>query len=145
MIRTTLAGLLLFAVAATAGDITIRNNGGAFQVVGWTAPAQPTGGWESIFTVSVGPGDAPPMLGSYSLEAGVLTFRPRWPIDAAMSVRASFHPAGVPKVDAVFDPRVPKQAPSTSISHVYPSAEELPENALRMYVYFSAAMRRGEA
>jgi len=34
---------------------------------------------------------------------------------------------------------------TTRVEHVYPSAGELPENQLKLYVFFSAPMRRGEA
>lgn len=145
MHRITLAALLFCMTAAAAGDITIRNNGGAFQVTGWRASAEPAGGWQSIFTVTVGTGDVPPMLGSYSVESGVLTFRPKWPVAPGVRVRAAFRPAGAAGVDAEFETPGAKASPSTSIAHVYPSAGELPENALRMYIYFSAPMQRGEA
>jgi hypothetical protein len=34
---------------------------------------------------------------------------------------------------------------ATQVSSVYPSSDRLPENLLRFYLYFSGAMRRGEA
>ena len=35
--------------------------------------------------------------------------------------------------------------PAAHVEHVYPSADVLPSNQLRLYIYFSAAMSRGEA
>jgi hypothetical protein len=35
--------------------------------------------------------------------------------------------------------------PITRVAHVYPSADVLPSNQLRLYIYFSAPMSRGEA
>jgi hypothetical protein len=143
MTRTALAALLLFVAAA--GDVSIRNNGGVFQVTGWKAAAEPTGGWSSIFTISTGTG-APPMLGDYSVEGGMLSFRPRWPVAAGIRVHGSFHLPGVTPVEVDFEPAaVAASVASTRVEHVYPTASELPENTLRLYVYFSAPMRRGEA
>ena len=34
---------------------------------------------------------------------------------------------------------------SVRVEHVYPSANVLPSNQLRLYIYFSAPMSRGEA
>ena len=36
-------------------------------------------------------------------------------------------------------------APSTRVVQVYPSGDVLPSNQLRLYIYFSAPMSRGEA
>ncbi|MGA3242755.1 MAG: hypothetical protein ABSG03_41460, partial [Bryobacteraceae bacterium] len=90
-------------------------------------------------------GDIPAMLGSYTVEGAVLTFRPRWPLTPGMHVRAVFHLPGEAAVEAAFD--TPKSAPAaaTRIEHVYPTADVLPSNTLKLYIYFSAAMRRGEA
>src|SRR5580704_15654865 len=143
--RIAIAALLL-ALPAAAADIVIRFTGEAFQVTGWKASAEPAAGWNSIFSVYAGSGDVPAMLGLYSVEDGVLNFRPRWPIAPGMHVSAAFHPPGGPApVEAVFD--TPKSAPGavTRIEHVYPSTDVLPSNALKLYIYFSASMRRGEA
>jgi hypothetical protein len=137
---------LLLALPAAADGIDIRFTGEAFQVIGWKASAEPAAGWNSLFSVYAGAGDLPAMLGSYSVEDGVLTFRPRWPISPGMHVSAAFHPpGGLATVGAVFD--TPKSAPAavTRIEHVYPSTDVLPSNALKLYIYFSASMRRGEA
>jgi hypothetical protein len=86
----------------------------------------------------------PPLLGSYTVEDGTLTFRPRWPIAPGMHIVALFHPPGL-LVLAEFD--TPKQdaVPSARVEHIYPSTGDIPSNALRMYICFSAAMRRNEA
>jgi hypothetical protein len=62
-----------------------------------------------------------------------------------LHVRAVFHPAGIAAVEAGFD--TPKAAPTTAtrIEHIYPSTDTLPANTLKLYIYFSAPMRRGEA
>jgi hypothetical protein len=144
MTRIALAALLL-PLAAAAADISIRSSGGAFQVIGWKAAAEPADGWSSIFSVYADKGEVPAMFGSYAVEGAVLSFRPRWPLSPGMHVRAVFHPREGPPVEAAFD--IPKAAigAATRVERIYPSTDALPSNALKLYIYFSASMRRGEA
>jgi hypothetical protein len=144
MTRFAVAALLL-PLAAAAADISIETTGAAFQVSGWKASAEPAAGWSSVFQVYAGAGDIPAMLGSYTVDGAVLTFRPRWPLTPGMHVRAVFHLPGEAPVEAAFD--TPKSAPAaaTRVEHVYPTTDTLPSNTLKLYIYFSAAMRRGEA
>jgi hypothetical protein len=132
-------------LAAAAAGVSITASGGAFQVTGWKASSEPAAGWNSIFAVYAGAGDVPAMLGSYTVESAALTFRPRWPLTPGMHVRAVFHLPGEAPVTAAFD--TPRSAPTaaTRIEHIYPSTDVLPSNALKLYIYFSGSMRRGEA
>jgi hypothetical protein len=143
MIRIALAAFLLPLVAAAGISITFA--GGAFQVNDWKASAEPAAGWNSVFSVYAGSGDVPAMLGTYTVEGAVLTFRPRWPLAPGMHVRAVFHLPDQPAVESAFD--TPKAAASstTRVERVYPSTDALPSNALKLYIYFSASMRRSEA
>ncbi len=152
MLRRALAALLLplgitalLVPPAAAAGIEIQMTGGAFQVTGWNASAEPPAGWASIFAVYAGSGDAPAILGTYSAAGGALVFHPRYPLAAGLHVRAEFHAAGVAPVKADFD--TPKAAPTaaTRIEQIYPSTGVLPANALKLYIYFSAPMRRGDA
>ncbi len=143
MTRLVLAALL-FPLAAFAG-ISITSAGGAFQVTGWKASAEPAAGWSSVFSVYAGVGDVPAMLGTYTVAGAALTFRPRWPIAPGMHVRAVFHLPGAAPVEAAFDTPKSPAAAATRIARVYPSTDLLPSNTLKLYIYFSAAMRRGEA
>ena len=68
-----------------------------------------------------------------------LVFRPRFPLTRGVAYRAVF-PGGTLTVDAV-----PSLPPSTRVDHIYPSASILPANELKLYIYFSAPMSRGEA
>ncbi len=117
--------------------------GSAFKVVGWKPGAATEG--ESVFAVYAGDGDAPPMLGSYSMENGALTFRPRFPPAPGVRIRAVFHPPAGATVEAVFESDKPDLAATTRVDHVYPSSDVLPDNQLKFYVHFSAPMRRGDA
>lgn len=85
------------------------------------------------------------MLGTYTVDGAALTFHPRWPVTPGMHVRAVFQVPGEAPVEAAFD--TPKSLPTAAarIEHVYPSTDILPANTLKLYIYFSAAMRRGEA
>jgi len=119
---------------------------GAFKVAGWNpGKSAPRGGWSSIFAVYAAEGDAPPILGAYSLENNSLVFRPRFPLGAGVRARAVFHPLHGAALEVVFE--IPKAdlTASTTVRHVYPSTDVLPDNQLKFYVFFSAPMRRGEA
>jgi hypothetical protein len=126
----------------------IQFEGGVFRITGWEAVAEPPAGWPSVFAVYAGAdgGDVPPMLGTYTVEAASLVFRPRFPLSPGMHVRAVFQPLDGPRVESAFD--IPAAAPlpsTTRVARVYPSAGILPANALKLYIYFSAPMRKGDS
>src|SRR5262245_36225140 len=115
--------------------------GGVFRVTGWTAGDEPAGGWSSVFAVYAGSGDVPAMLGAYTVEEGELVFRPRYPLTPGLRVRAVFR-----GVETAFE--IPKGAPlvpTTRVSQVYPSSDVLPANTLKLYVFFSAPMQKGDS
>jgi hypothetical protein len=56
-----------------------------------------------------------------------------------------FHPPGVSPVDRTFDGPPKDTRRLTRVDAVYPSADILPGNLLRFYIYFSAPMSQGEA
>ena len=142
-----IAGIFIAGIAALAESVSIQMEGGAFKVVGWNpAHTQPARGWVSVFAVFTGNGDVPPLLGSYSMEGGALVFRPRFPLAPGVQYRAVFHPAnGGATVERIFHEPSGRNTPSARVDHVYPSADVLPSNQLRLYIYFSAPMSRGEA
>jgi hypothetical protein len=140
-----IAALLLAALGAAATP-TIRMEASRFRVAGWTpSRSAPSGGWSSIFAVYAGEGDAPAMLGIYSVEDGSLIFQPRFPLGAGVRARAVFHPPHGPAVEAVFEAPKADLTAFTRVQHVYPSTDVLPDNQLKFYVFFSAPMQRGEA
>ena len=88
----------------------------------------------------------PPILGSYRIEGGALVFEPRFPLEPGMRYRAVLRPAGpVEPLVKVFEIPEETPGPPTFVEHIYPSASRLPENQLKFYLHFSAAMSRGEA
>jgi hypothetical protein len=126
----------------------IHMDGGALRVSNWQPTPEPAAGWSSVFSVYTAP-DAPPVIGAYSVEGGELTFRPRFPFSPGLHLRAVFQAPGQsaePPVEAEFD--IPKPAPakpSTQVLRVYPTSNTLPANTLKLYVYFSAPMTRGDS
>src|SRR5215471_10390400 len=127
----------------------IHMDGGVFRVSNWRPTPEPAAGWVSVLAIYAGTNsEVPPLLGTYSTESGELVFRPRFTLSPGMHLRAVFHAPGeaAEPVEAEFDiPRAPPAAPSTYVAHVYPSASTLPANALKLYIYFSAPMARGDS
>ena len=99
--------------------------------------------------VQVWPEDAnvhtdPAMLGAVEVKDNELFFRPRFPVTAGakynvqVSANASLKPDG-------FFIEIPKgETAPTTIQQVYPTSNVLPENTLKFYVHFSAAMQKGD-
>jgi hypothetical protein len=113
--------------------------------------------WVAILRVSVD-GTAeemagrPAVLGEYSVADGRIRFRPQYPFDPGRHYKVRFDPSrltgpvGGPSVgprhaiETVVSEPAPDRASSTRVAHVYPTAEEIPENHLRMYIQFSSPM-----
>ncbi|MFM8271144.1 MAG: hypothetical protein ACKODX_02315 [Gemmata sp.] len=91
-----------------------------------------------------------PMAGSWSVTAAALRFEPLFPLAAGVKYRVFCDPAAAPRANLkaapfardVFIPK-PPPGPRVSVVAVYPSASQLPENALRLYVQFSGPVERG--
>jgi len=135
---------LLLALVGSAAGQTIQLVDGVFRIAGWRADTS-TKDWSAIFRVYVATSDVPQMLGTYSVDAGILQFRPRFPLAAGIRYRAVFRPPAGPMVEASFDGPKRPDAVSTRVERVFPSASVLPANLLKLYIIFSAPMSRGEA
>jgi hypothetical protein len=140
------AALVIGILALDASAQTVQLQSGTFRVLGWKPDSSvriqdlPT-----ILAIYTGGADAPPVIGTYSIEEDNLVFRPRFPLVPGVSYRAVLKLPGRPATETLLNARKPDSAASTRIEHVYPSANVLPSNALRLYIYFSAPMSRGEA
>ena len=90
--------------------------------------------------------DLPPLLGSYQVDGDVLTFTPRFPLQSGARYRAVLA-AGAESDQAEWVFAVPEAADiaATVVEQIYPTTDLLPENQLKFYLHFSAAMSRGEA
>lgn len=98
--------------------------------------------------------DGPAILAKYSLEKGVVVLEPLYPIKLGAAYLARFDPAAAPKgagpataepVVARFESAKPASSTPAKVVHVYPSANDLPENTLKFYIHFSSPMTRGDA
>jgi hypothetical protein len=85
----------------------------------------------------------PSMLGKYVRTGNELTFTPRFGLSPGATYRASLKVAGD---TTSLDYRVPIPAAKTPprVVKIYPTADTLPANLLRFYIYFDRPMRGGK-
>jgi hypothetical protein len=142
----SLAIVLVLGTIARAQSVSIQLDSGTFKVTGWQAPASPpAGGWGTVLDVYAGTTDVP-MLGRYAVEAGTLVFRPAYPLASGVTYRAVFRAPGQRQgVERLFNGPSRVAVAATRVAQVYPSSDVLASNTLRLYIYFSAPMSRGEA
>jgi hypothetical protein len=120
------------------------------------ATGEPVSEYQKILSVYAGQGDflseisVPPMLGGYRVEADSLVFQPQFPLERGVVYRAVFRPGqltggGGSRSNLVARFQLPpvQQNPTTVVTQIYPTADPLPENLLKFYVHFSAAMQSG--
>ena len=168
------AAALLFSTPSRAAESTFivkwrtdeRNTNSAYvEVAGIPAaalralksrpPSAPE--WSRLLSVYVHEGGAvidpltPGMVGQYAIEGEVMRFRPQFPLARGVEYRAEFRPGALPggkpgQFTITAQHRVAKPSPtaSTIVTTIYPTAELLPENLLKFYIYFSAPMSRGD-
>ena len=89
--------------------------------------------------MSVG-ADQPPMVGQYSIEDGRVRFTPMFPLDHGRQYHVTFTAPGAPPITATVGLPAKDTTPKTTVAQVYPTAEVVPENQLRLYIHFSAPM-----
>ena len=83
----------------------------------------------------------PAILGSWKRTDNKLYFCPLIPFSKNLTYQARF-----PEVPYfTFKPIPPKNYPPTTITEVFPTVDTLPENNLKLYLYFSAPMSDGNA
>jgi hypothetical protein len=116
--------------------------------------------WNELFEIY--PGESmpasdsgmPAMLGSYRVEDERIVFTPRFPLVDGLSYTARFNteqlaekygaPAGR-AISATFSLPAAAAGAPTRVAAIYPSADLLPANQLKLYLHFSAPMSFGEA
>ena len=103
--------------------------------------------WQAVFRVAVGP-DAPAMLGTYAVDGSTVRFTPAFPLNAGRQYEVRFDAAavagataGAPLTATVGRP-AGNTIPSTVVARIYPTADVVPANVLRMYIEFSGPMGR---
>ena len=94
--------------------------------------------------------DLPAMIGRYEVDGDTVRFTPQFPLEPGLTYRAVLRPGNLPgaeandvSLSATFILPAEKREPTTTVSAVYPSGSELPENLLKFYLHFSAPMSRG--
>lgn len=144
--------------AAPSGALAVAVEGLPAEVLARLEHAPPTrDAWQALLRVQVARADGasdglPPVLGDYAVRDGALRFTPRFPFDPGLRYDVVFDPSSLsstPPASALHPIRTtielpaPDRAPSTRVAAVYPSALEVPENHLRLYIVFSAPMGLG--
>ncbi len=85
----------------------------------------------------------PAMLGKYERTDIVLTFTPRFPFEAGQTYRADLQlPAQLITLDYKIPAAAAKAPPK--VVKIYPTADVLPANHLKFYIYFDRPMRGGK-
>ena len=117
---------------------------------GWTAEQ-----WALVLRVTVVPDAAapattlPPVIGSYTVARDAVVFKPQFGFDAGRRYQVVFDSAKLSsgtensRADALTAVvGLPGKAlvPTTVVTAVFPSADVVPENQLRLYIHFSAPM-----
>jgi hypothetical protein len=127
---------LALGVTAAAQSVSLQLDGNIFKAVGVSA---------GRLIVYAGSGDVPPLAGTTAIEKGAVVFRPAFPLAPGVRYRVVFTPPNGAAVEKTFDGPPRQSTPAARVERVYPSADVLPSNQLRLYIYFSAPMSRGEA
>ncbi len=95
------------------------------------------------------PSALPPLAGRFVVEGEAIRFIPRFPFleGRRYSLRVTHWGAGEASEPDLWTIERPAraEAPTTDVVAVYPSAEELPVNQLKLYVHFSGPMSEGWA
>src|SRR5204863_6629402 len=83
------------------------------------------------------------MIGKYERAGNELKFTPRFPLNPGATYRASLK---APGITASLDYRMPMLAAKAPprVVKIYPTADVLPANHLRFYIYFDRPMRGGK-
>ena len=112
--------------------------------------AKPTAkDWHPIFRVVVAGGTnaellaRPPLAGTYTLTETGVRFEPQFALVPGRNTSRSARPPERQAALASLRWPKPPPRPAGGVIAVYPSANRLPENTLRMYVHFSGPVARG--
>ena len=85
----------------------------------------------------------PAMLGKYERKDNELVFTPRFPLGAGQTYRADFQlPAQLITLDYKIPAAIAKTPPK--VVKIFPTANVLPANHLKFYIYFDRPMRGGK-
>ncbi|MEM7334499.1 MAG: Ig-like domain-containing protein [Chloroflexota bacterium] len=88
-----------------------------------------------------------PVQGRYTIEDKYLVFSPYFPFEGGISYVVRTKQADTDSRYAYQEFQVGKKpaVDKAGVVSIYPSAAELPENLLRVYIYFNTPMKKGQA
>jgi len=146
--RVSLAGSRLAAAVALgallgaggdgdAGALRVALEGGRVLVDGAPADAP-----AEALAVSVAGADRA-LLGRAERRGEQLVFTPRFPFEPGLRYRVELQGDPPRLTSFAVPPRAPAAAPR--VSQVYPTASEVPENWLKLYIEFSRPMSQGRS
>ena len=95
--------------------------------------------WTAVLKVSVGP-DQPATIGTYQIDNGRIVFTPMFPLDPGRQYHVTFTTPGAAPLTSIVSLPARSTTPTTMVAEVYPTAEVVPENQLRLYIHFNAPM-----
>ena len=95
--------------------------------------------WQAVMKVSAGP-DQPATIGTYEITGGRIMFTPMFPLDPGRQYHVTYSPPGATPITSIVSLPARNTTPVTTVTEVYPTAEVVPENQLRLYIHFSAPM-----
>lgn len=126
-----LLSLLLLTLAA---DPTFRVTADKVEVTGLPAAKQPP----TVRVTVAANGTGTALLGTHAVKDGTLTFTPRFPFEPGVAYRVAVG-------DATHEFTLPKpKVVRAAVTLIEPTADKLPENALRFYLHFSKPMAKGD-
>jgi hypothetical protein len=95
--------------------------------------------WTAVLKISVGL-DQAAMVGQYGIEGDRVRFTPMFPLDRGRQYHVTFTAPGGQPITATVGLPAADTTPVTTVAQVYPTADVVPENQLRLYIHFSAPM-----
>lgn len=113
--------------------ITIQLEDGAVVVRGITRPG-------AVAVYVEGKEHLPALAGSQQQRPGEVRFVPRFPLQPGLSYRAVYG-----QISAILSIPKVERKPTARVEHIYPTADRLPSNQLKLYLHFSEPMSKGEA
>jgi hypothetical protein len=141
--------VLLVAIVVAGADVRIGAGGDSARPVvflklaksvDWSEGRVPNKEAEAVLRLELASAPGTAVLGVYERTGEWLRFTPRFTLAAGEHYRAV---SGERSVEY----RVPaaKPAAAARVEAIFPSADELPANALKFYIHFSKPMREGPA
>ena len=142
--------------SADLGTVDVVNlDASLLRALGRAAPTLEQ--WHDVLSVrTAADSNALPLIGDYSVEHDRIRFHPRFPPARGQLYRVHFDATALQRVaavtaedlasmDTIWQVNERPGAASTTVVQIYPTADRLPVNLLRIYLHFSAPMSMGEA